>query len=309
MGYFRDSLHPARQYRVALLFALAGFVGLSVGDALAKSMAGQWPGTAISALRYMFGLGGLAIAVVVTRGRRGFMCPRPWLQLGRGGAVALATLGFFTGVHLMPLADATAIQFTSPMITALLSVLLLRERAPAAVWGATVLAFAGVMLVLRPNIALLGPAALVPVMAAVGLAMMMITNRLAAGTAPILVLQFLGALFATPILLAAAAIGELSGIPALHVPWPDWTIILRCALIGVTGTISHLLIFMATARVSAAVTAPMSYVQILVAVGLGWFAFGNVPDFTTVGGAALIIGGGLWMFRARRPIEVEGTPD
>ena len=83
----------------------------------------------------------------------------------------------------MPLADATAIQFTSPMITGILSALVLGERAPRAVWGATALAFAGVLVVLRPNVLALGATAFYPLGAAFGMACLMICNRKAAGAA------------------------------------------------------------------------------------------------------------------------------
>src|SRR5690606_27764983 len=122
--------------------------------------------------------------------RAGFVCPRPMLQFGRGFAVAVATLCFFMGIQAMPLADATAIEFTNPMLTAILSALVLRERAPGAVWVATAIAFAGVLMVLRPNVAILGPVALYPLAAAFGMAFMMIFNRMAAGLAPILVMQW-----------------------------------------------------------------------------------------------------------------------
>ncbi|HWL48146.1 MAG TPA: DMT family transporter, partial [Sphingomonadaceae bacterium] len=212
----------------------------------------------------------------------------------------------------MPLADATSIQFTSPMLTAILSIVLLRERAPAVVWGATALAFTGVLIVLRPNVAALGVTALLPVVAAFGLALMMIFNRMAGGLGTILQMQFLIAVFATPILILAAVAGALSGIPALHVPAPDWTILLRCAGVAVTGTVAHLLIYMATLRAPAPTTAPMVYVQLLVAVTLGWAVFDDVPDAATLGGAALIIAAGLWLFRSR-PVgqlqEAGGAPD
>lgn len=297
------------QQRAAMLWALAGFAFLSVGDGLVKSMAGQWPGTAVSALRYAFGAAGLATAIFITQGKAGFICPRPWLQVGRGVAVAMATLGFFLGVQAMPLADATAIQFTSPMLTVLLSALLLGERAGRIAVTATLIAFGGVLVVLRPNVMMLGPAALLPVGAALGMACLMILNRMAAGSAPALQMQFLATLFATPILLLAAGIGGLSGMKALQVPWPDWTIVLRCAGVAVTGTISHLLIYLATTRANAATIAPMAYVQILVALLIGSFIFGDFPDAATMGGVALIIAAGLWLFRSRRAPVMEGTPD
>src|SRR5688572_27176496 len=110
----------SNETRTALLLALLGFASLSVGDGLAKSMTGEWPGTAVSALRYIFGAAGLTVAVAIRHGRQGFVLPRPWLQVGRGAAVALATICFFMGVMAMPLADATAILFTSPMLTLVL---------------------------------------------------------------------------------------------------------------------------------------------------------------------------------------------
>jgi drug/metabolite transporter (DMT)-like permease len=301
-----------RNYGRALLLALAGFGTLSLGDGLVKSMAGEWPGTAISALRYIYGAVGLAIALALVEGRAGFACPRPSIQLGRGLAVSVASLGFFFAVQLMPLADATSIQFTSPMLTAILSVLLLRERAPGVVWGATALAFAGVLIVLRPNVAALGITALLPVVAAFGIALMMIFNRMAGGLGSILQMQFLIALFALPILVVVAIVGTLTGIPALHVPIPDWTILLRCAGVAVTGTVAHLLIYMSTLYAPAPTTAPMVYVQLLMALTIGWLFFGDAPDVVTMGGAALIIAAGLWLFRARpvtKLAEAGGSPD
>lgn len=292
----------------ALLLALLGFSSLSVGDAVVKSMAGDWPAPAVSALRYTFGAVGLGVAVALRYGRAGFTMPRPWLQFGRGAAVALATICFFLGVMAMPLADATAIQFTSPIMTALLSGLVLRERVAGTAWGAILLAFAGVIVVLRPNVTAFGGAAFYPVGAAFGMAWLIILNRKSAGDAPILVMQFVLALFAAPMLVAAAlAAGQL---PAFALSMPDWTVVAKCASVAVTATLGHLLIYAATIRASAAIVSPMTYVQLLLATALGWAWFGDAPDLVTYLGAALIIAGGLWLWRAQKaPPEPEGTPD
>jgi drug/metabolite transporter (DMT)-like permease len=166
----------------ALGLALLGFTILSFGDAVVKTMTGQWPAPAVSALRYVFGAIGLGIAVAWVHGRAGFVMPRPWLQFGRGAAVGLATICFFLGVMTMPLADATAIQFTSPILTAILSGLVLREPVPRAALFATLLAFAGVLVVLRPNVLEMGAAAFYPIGAAFGMAWLIIFNRKSAGT-------------------------------------------------------------------------------------------------------------------------------
>ena len=287
--------------RTALILALSGFATLSIGDALVKTMAGPWAGTAVATLRYVAGAGGLTLVVAITEGRKGFRLPMPWLQLGRGAGVSLATICFFLGVMAMPLADATAIQFTSPMITGLLSALLLGEKAPRAVWAATALAFAGVLVVLRPNVLALGAPAFFPLGAALGMSVLMICNRKAAGAASPVAMQFLVAIMAAPILLAATALLSLTGAPQLALHAPPASVVVKCLVIACTATIAHLLIYMAAVRASAALVAPMTYVQLIVAAILGWFLFGTAPDLSTFAGAALIIGGGLLLWRSQKP--------
>jgi drug/metabolite transporter (DMT)-like permease len=291
--------------RAALLIAVAGFCSLSVGDAVVKSMAGDWPAPAVSALRYCFGALGLGLYVAFRHGRAGFVMPRPGIQAGRGAAVALATLCFFLGVMAMPLADATAIQFTSPILTALLAPLVLGERTRPATWAATLLAFAGVLVVLRPNLAEIGAASLFPLGAAFGMSWLMMLNRMSAGIAPVMVMQFLLGVVAAPLLVAAAILLHFAGFA---VDWPAPEIVLKCLAVALFATLGHTLIFAAVARASASVVAPMTYVQLLVAAGLGWFWFGDRLDAATFGGAALIIAGGLLLWRAQRVEDLGEAP-
>jgi drug/metabolite transporter (DMT)-like permease len=287
----------ARAARTGLLIALAGFCCLSVGDALVKSMAGEWPAPAVAALRYAFGAAGLAAFVALRHGRPGFVLPRPWLQAGRGAAVALATICFFLGVMAMPLADATAIQFTSPILTALLAPLVLGERTRRATWMATLLAFLGVLIVLRPNLVEIGAAALFPIGAAFGMSWLMMLNRMAAGDAPVMVMQFVLAAVAAPLLIATAAVLHVGG---MRIGMPSGEVVLKCLAIALLATTGHSLIFAAVERASASTVAPMTYVQLLVAAGLGWAWFGETIDAATFLGAALIIAGGLILWRAQR---------
>jgi drug/metabolite transporter (DMT)-like permease len=288
---------PAHPARSALLIALAGFLSLALGDAVVKSMAGQWPAAAVAALRYGFGAAGLTLYVAYRHGRAGFVMPMPGVQMGRGAAVALATLCFFLGVMAMPLADATAIQFTSPILTALLAPLVLGERTRPSTWAATLLAFAGVLVVLRPNLLEIGPSALFPLGAAFGMSWLMMLNRKSAGAAPVMVMQFLVAAIAAPILIAAAVTLHLAG---LEIGRPSWDVVARCLGVACLATLGHSLIFAAVERASASTVAPMTYSQLIVAAALGWLWFGDRPDAATFGGAALIIGGGLLLWRAQR---------
>ncbi len=284
-----------------LLLALCGFALLSCGDAVVKTMAGHWPGTAVAALRYTLGALGLGGLLWVKEGAGGFRVPLPKVQLLRGLSVSIATIFFFSAIFVMPLAEATAIQFTSPMLTALLSAFFLHERMKWQGWVAAVIAFIGVIIVMRPNFLVLGPAALLPLAAALGMAGLMIGNRKAAGAGSPLQMQFLIAAIAAPILILAATIGHFSGVKALAVPMPEWSVIVRVAIVACTASISHGLIYMATTRASAAAIAPMVYVQILVALVLGAIIFGDRPDAMALCGAAIIIGAGLFLWQQTRP--------
>ena len=106
----------------------------------------------------------LGVITVVREGRSGLSLPRPWWQVLRGFAVSLSAVCFFSALQFMPIGEATAILFTSPMMTALLAAVVLHEPLRRETWIASGLAFLGVLLVLRPNFALLGWAALLPML-------------------------------------------------------------------------------------------------------------------------------------------------
>ncbi len=293
--------------RSGLAFALGGFVLLSCGDAVVKTMAGQWAPTAVAALRYLLGAVGLGTLLMLREGPASFAAPKPWAHLLRGGGVALATVGFFSAVFVMPLATTTAITFTSPMLTSILAAMFLGEPARRETWLASFAAFAGVLVVLRPSFADVGWAALLPLLSALGMSLLMIGNRMVAGKASSLAMQVFVASAAMPLLLLAASAGHFSGLPSLEVNWPHWSVVAKCAVVAFSASAAHWLIYMGTTRAGAATVAPMTYVQMLVAVTLGWAVFGNRPDGLTLLGASIIISAGLLLWRAGRVKEVSAS--
>lgn len=279
-----------------LAFALAGFALLSVGDAVIKSMAGAWPGTAVAALRFTIGAAGLAVLLWVREGPAGFAIARPGIQLARGVCLAFSSLCFFLAIYIMPLAEAVTISFITPMVAAALSALLMRERPPASIWVASLLAFGGVVLVLRPNLGELGWVAVLPLVSAVIFALMIVLNRMAAGAGSVIAMQFAMSVVAAPILVLAAIAGHLSGAADLRLGWPGWTVVARCAFVAISATTAHSLIFIATTRAPAGAIAPMTYVQLLVAMAIGVVVYADYPDGPALAGAALVVAGGLYLW-------------
>ena len=284
--------------RNGLIYAAAGFVTLSVGDAVVKSMAGAWPAFAVAALRFSIGAAGLSLLLLRSEGPRAFIPTHPWLQIARGICLAVASVSFFSAIYLMPLAEAMAIAFLSPVLTQLLAGLLLHETVHRRVWYASLAAFTGVVIVLRPNLAELGVAALLPVNSALFFALLMITNRASAGQGSALSMQVFVAGVCAPILIVGAVAAKLSGVPAFDFGWPTWDVVLRCCIVAITASTAHWLAYIGAARAGAAAIAPAIYVQMLVAIGLGWWWFDDRPDLATLGGAALIVGSGLYLWQA-----------
>ena len=294
--------------RSGLLFALAGFAVLSVGDGVVKTMAGLWSPVGIAALRFTLAAVALGGVLWLREGASGFRLAQPRAQFGRGAALAVSSTIFFTSLFVLPLATATAIGFTAPMFTAILAALLLGEPLRRETLIASAVAFAGVLVILRPNLAEAGWWAVLPLFSAITFSLLIIGNRHVAGTASPLAMQFWVAAFATPILLLAAPLFAQSGIDRFALGWPDWSVIARCAFVAASTTCAHWLIYLGTTRAGAGTVAPATYIQLLVATLLGWLWFDSHPDLMTLLGALIIIGSGLYLWRAgqvREPPESE----
>lgn len=297
----RDTNGMRQSDRAGLLFALTGFCLLSVGDAVVKGLDGAWTPAAVAGFRYILGSIGLSALLAARQGTAPFRnIPKPMIQLLRGISVAIATIAFFASVWLMPLADAVALSFTQPMITAMLAALFLGERLRLSTIIAIFIAFAGVLIVLRPNFANIGLAALLPLLAALGIALLMTANRAARGAGSALAMQVYVAITGSIVITVVAIVGHVSGIESLRLFWPEWHVMARVAFVAFSASAAHWLIYMGTERAGAATIAPMTYGQLIVATLLAWLFFDEMPDAVAMLGAGLIVIAGLWLWHAGR---------
>jgi drug/metabolite transporter (DMT)-like permease len=296
---------PEHNERAGLLWVLAGFCTLSIGDAIVKGMAGMWPPMAMGATRYVVGSAGLALMLGWREGCQAVRLPRQGIQWVRGVAISVSAVGMFMAVWIMPLADATTIFFIQPIITAVLATIFLREPARRSTWLATLAAFIGVVIVLRPNFQEVGWGALLPLMGAAGMAVTIIANRAVVGSASILAMQFYMSITAMIVLSGAAVAGHFSGLPVFTMHWPEWSVLARCAFIGISATFAQWFIYMGTVEAGAGTVAPMTYGQLLMAATLGWLFFDDLPDLFALLGAVIIIGAGLYLWHDSRKLAAK----
>ena len=234
----------------------------------------------------------LMLAIMVPRS--GFACfasKRPMAQIGRSVLLLTDTVLYFWGLTFLSLVEVTAIVFVAPILVVVLAWPLLGEALTGRKVLAVLTGFLGVLIVVRPGLDGLSWPALLIVGAAVCIALFNIATRRMKDTDP-----------ASVTMLYTAAVGTV--VASIWVPFdwipPSGEQWLLMGLIGVLGGVGHGLLVVAHQDAPASTVAPFMYVQILWAIGLGWLVFGSWPDFPTLVGAAVIIGGGLYLLLRER---------
>jgi drug/metabolite transporter (DMT)-like permease len=203
---------------------------------------------------------------------------------------------------VMPVANAIAIFFVEPLILTLLAALVLGERIGWRRVAAIAVGLLGALVVLRPNVAAYGPAALFPLGTAILFAFYMLVTRAMSRTRRGgAALQFWsGAFAALGLVVFATAEGALSEAPRIGVfalDGREWALF---ALLGLLAALTHRLIVLALTRIEAGIAAPFQYLEIVSATLLGWLVFGDFPDALTWAGTAIIVGAGLYVFHRTR---------
>lgn len=194
-------------------------------------------------------------------------------------------LGFLS-YHLMPLADAVALSFTSPLLVTALSVPLLREKVGIQRWIAVVVGFLGVLLIVKPGGAMFNLGAVTAMGAAVTTAFVMITIRQLNKTDKPLTIVFYFTLFSS--LLTAIPLPFIWVTPT----WQDWGLLIA---MGVTGGTGQYFMTRAFGLAKAAVVSPFNYVGLLWAALFGWVIWSDIPQTHVFVGSAVVVASGLYI--------------
>lgn len=191
----------------------------------------------------------------------------------------------FGAVTLLPLAEATSLNFTSAIWAVILSALLLHEKVGPWRWTAVVLGFVGVLVIAQPaggHVPLKGAA--VALSAAFMIALISIQIRDLARTEEPLTIVFWFAAFSVPVLALA-----MPFVMTRHTLY-EWLLLGGLALFGLLGQ------FLLTAALRFGAVASvivMDYSSIVWATLFGWWVFGRLPTSSTWLGAPLIVAAGL----------------
>jgi drug/metabolite transporter (DMT)-like permease len=297
---------PARADRpfkgIALILASTVFLGAS--DVTAKYLSASLPSIEIAWIRFLVFALIMSPAMLPGSPLFALRTERRGLHLLRGAALLGSSLFFISGLRYLPIAEASATGFVSPLFVTALSIIFLGEKVGLRRWIATALGLLGVIIILRPGTGAFHPAAFFPLVSALAWACTLIMTRMMSGSERAVTTMTYSSIAGVCILSTLVPFVWVA--PTLH----D---ILFGVFIGVASTAGQWIVVLAFRYADASVLAPFSYTQLLWVSILGFLVFGEVPDIWTITGAAFIVASGLYTAhreRVRRSqlLQVEGEP-
>jgi drug/metabolite transporter (DMT)-like permease len=197
----------------------------------------------------------------------------------RGTLSAVSTIAWFMALALIPVADATAISFTTPIFASIAAAIALRETMHARRWSAVIVSFIGVAIILRPGFAVINLGTWLVLMSAVFVAVNSILVKTATRTDTPDMIAFWQILVMIPITF----------LPAVFVwSWPTAAQWIWIVVIAVISMVGHRALGRAYAAADVSMVQPFDFTRLPFAVGLGWFMFSELPDlWTWVGGLTI----------------------
>jgi drug/metabolite transporter (DMT)-like permease len=287
----REHVHiPA----TAVLMIVGAVATFSIMDATIKTMLPRLPVPFLVWARWTFQVVAMVIWLGPTLGLGMVKTGRLRLQLLRGLLLISSSLCFFMALGALPLAEATAINYTTPVLVIVLAVLFLGERMTRPRIAFVAAGIVGMLLIVRPGADLFRGASLLVLCSASFYAVFQILTRVMAREDPRVMLLY----------------PALVGAGVMTVAWPffgshldlTWLDMAKLLMVGVLGTAGHFLLILAFQRAPASALTPFTYAHLVFATLVGWLVFGDFPDALTLVGMAVIGGSGLlltWHERRR----------
>ena len=276
---------------LGMILVAAGVSVFTIQDVIVKTLSSVYPVHQIVVLRSLVAFP-ILLWVTYAEQRGHIKMHRGLLHAARGVILYVSYTCYYLGLARLPMADVIALTFTVPLFVTMLGVLVLGERVRMRRWVALGAGFIGVLVILRPGVALFEPAALLPITSAAAYAISAVMARRLGST------ESGGAMALTAALLAGIdpPADAAASIRFLLMPW-IWPSTLDLGLMVLCGCIAAFGFFCLSQgyRLSEAYrAAPCEYAALPWGVLWGYLFFGNTPDAVMILGALIIMGAGLY---------------
>jgi drug/metabolite transporter (DMT)-like permease len=292
--------------RLGILLIVVSSLTFAMMNAVVKLVSGRLGPVEIGFFRQAFSLVPVTILLARQGGIAVLRTERPVGHLFRGLIGNSAMIIFFLSIARLPLADANALSFASPLFVTALSLPLLGEAVGKHRWSAVIVGFGGVLIMTNPGggwfSGTAGVGAGMGVLAAFMSALMTITIRQLNKTEPPIRIVFYFAAIGT------VFFGTLTAF-FFWVP-PNLHELAGLAVVGLIGGLSQILMTTAYRHAPASTLAPFGYSSILWSTALGYLIFSDLPGPRILVGAAVVIVSGLYIIyrETRKHAKVIAQP-
>lgn len=291
----------ARHRQIGIALVTVTTLMFAVLDTSAKWLVQSLPVLQVVWLRFLVHTLLTTAIFTPSMGTRLFVVSHPRLQFLRGVMLGSMTALNFFALQYLQLAETGAVQFSVPILIALMSAWMLGEKLDAKRWAAIGVGFLGVLVIIRPGSHGFHPAIFLSILNALLYAgFNLMTRRLVGSDNPITT-QLASAAVAT-LLLTPFALWQWQSPEG----WQTWAILL---LAGLSGGLGHTASALAHRYATAAILGPFLYQQIIYMTLGGWLVFGQIPDSSVALGACIVVMSGLYLlwreFRNTDPLILE----
>ncbi|MCV6590615.1 MAG: DMT family transporter [Marinobacterium sp.] len=208
----------------------------------------------------------------------------PGLHLIRNSVHFAGQYGWFVGIASIPLAEVFALEFTTPIWCLLLAPLIVGEKITSSRAASVLLGFTGILIILRPGLEIIDPAAMAVLAAAAGFAIAYLLTKKITGQqqqSPLTLLFYMcliQLLLSTPL-----AFNDWHPVVPEHIPW--------LLIVSLTALAAHYSIARAMKLADAAIVVPIDFLRLPLIALLGFLLYDEALDFWVISGAAIMLGG------------------
>ena len=276
-----------------ILFALGFIITVPFIEASVKLLGDVMAPPQIALTRFLIHIIVLSVYIYVYIPREDWIAKPSWPLILRGVLASLGTICVYAGLALLPLVDAVAIFFLTPIIITALSAIVLREKVGIFRWSAVFAGMIGALLVIGPNFDNVGWGAVFPALAALFHGTATMITRKWANIARLPVFQYYIAVTAVIIMTFIILMGELFGYESVAPVIPNDFQWILLGIIAIGSIATNLLLTQAFRIAPSSVIAPFLYLQIIGSTIMGFIIFADLPGKQTIFGAFLVISAGL----------------
>ena len=265
--------------QIGVLYGVASVACFAMMDASVKWL-DQFPVGEVLFARFFFGLIPILMLVPKNEIKTFYKTTRPKLHAFRAVSGTLAIIALFIALREIPLADVVSLTFGGPIFVTLGSIFFLSEKVGIRRWSAVLIGFIGMLLIIKPAYEDLNIYYFFPIIFCIFFACVALSIRSLSSTEP-----------NYRIALYFSLLSMLVGLFTLPFGWkmPNLFELFLLIFTGIIGSYANILLTMSLRISEASLVTPTKYLNLVFAIFLGYFIWGEVPKILTLIGAGLII--------------------